>query len=155
MCAPAGPPRFALAASVSELWVCLLLVGGPAACSGGVQARSMTFSSDAYLTVMSKSGTLSVEVRTSPQPPQRGTIGVELVVANAGDAALRDGLTVDLVPWMPAHGHGTSVVPTVDAKGQGRYELANVDLFMPGHWELRTTFSGPLMDYVAPAFDIP
>jgi hypothetical protein len=26
---------------------------------------------------------------------------------------------------------------------------------MPGHWQLRTTISGPVTDSVAPAFDIP
>jgi len=140
---------------VSELLCCIMLVGETTACSGGAQPGPMTFPSDAYLTVVSESRELLVQVRTSPQPPQRGTIGVELVVTSAADGATRDGLTVDLVPWMPAHGHGTSLVPTVNVEGHGTYLITNVDLFMPGHWELRTTFSGPSIDHVAPAFDIP
>jgi hypothetical protein len=107
------------------------------------------------LIVTSESAQLLVQVRTSPQPPQRGTIGVELVVTSAADGGACDGLTVDLVPWMPAHGHGTSIVPTVKAKGHGTYVLSDVDLFMPGHWQLRTTFSGPLTDHAAPAIDVP
>jgi hypothetical protein len=107
------------------------------------------------LSAVTESGQLLVQVRTSPQPPQRGTIGVELVVTSAVEGAARDGLTVNVVPWMPAHGHGSSVVPTVSAKGHGTYLLTNVDLFMPGHWELRTTFSGPLTDHAALAFDVP
>jgi hypothetical protein len=134
----------------------LLIAAGSIACSGsgGGQAPT-TFSADAYLTAMADSGALSIQVRTSPQPPQRGTIRVELTVANADDGTPRDGLTLGVVPWMPAHNHGTSVAPTVTAEGQGKYLVTDVDLFMPGHWELRTTFSGPVMDHAAPAFDIP
>jgi hypothetical protein len=140
---------------VSGILCCLILVSEATACSGGAQPDPTTFPSDAYLSAITESGQLLVQVRTSPQPPQRGTIGVELVVTSAAEGAARDGLTVNLVPWMPAHGHGSSVVPTVSAKGHGTYLLTNVDLFMPGHWELRTTFSGPLTDHAALAFDVP
>jgi hypothetical protein len=134
----------------------LLAGAGPIACSGSSAPQgSKTFSADAYQTTTADSGALSVQVRTSPQPPQRGTIRVELTVTNVGDGTPRDGLTLDVVPWMPAHNHGTSVVPTVAAEGQGKYLVTGVDLFMPGHWELRTTFSGPVTDHAAPAFDVP
>jgi hypothetical protein len=142
-------------AAPSRLLFCVILVSEATACSGGAQPGTTAFPADAYLTVMSESAELLVQMRTSPQPPQRGTIGVELVVTSAADGAARDGLIVHVVPWMPAHGHGTSLVPTVMAKSHGRYVLTDVDLFMPGHWELRTTFSGPLTDHVAPAFDVP
>jgi hypothetical protein len=133
----------------------LLVATVSIACSGSIAREPMTFSAEAYLTAMADSGALSVQVRTSPQPPARGTIGVELTVTNVADGSPLDGLTLGVVPWMPAHNHGTSVAPTVTAEGQGKYLLADVDLFMPGHWELRTTFSGPVMDHAAPAFDIP
>jgi hypothetical protein len=112
------------------------------------------FGTVALLTAAGQSGALTVEVRTSPQPPPRGTVAVEFTVTNASGAPM-DGLSLDIRPWMPAHAHGTSVVPTVTREGQGKYVLTNVDLFMPGHWELQTRFSGPVTDYAAPAFDVP
>jgi hypothetical protein len=33
--------------------------------------------------------------------------------------------------------------------------ISDVELFMPGQWELRTTFSGPAQDSVTPSFEIP
>ena len=41
-------------------------------------------------------------------------------------------------------GHGASVRPSVTAQGGGRYVVANVDFSMPGQWQLRLTFSGPI-----------
>jgi hypothetical protein len=50
-------------------------------------------------------------------------------------------------------GHGTDVVPQLEPMGNGRYVFANVNLFMPGEWQLRFEFSGPVSDSAAP--DIP
>lgn len=52
-------------------------------------------------------------------------------------------------------GHGASVTPIVQAMGQGRYVFTDVSLFMPGEWQLRTTFSGEVEDSVAPVFSVP
>jgi hypothetical protein len=57
--------------------------------------------------------------------------------------------------WMPAMGHGSSVEPVVSPKGKGTYVLDNVYLYMPGHWELRTSFSGTVTDRATPTFDVP
>jgi YtkA-like len=134
----------------------LLLAISAMGCSGSAAPTGPpTFTADAFMIAPSTLGTgLAVEVRTSPQPPARGTIAVQLTVIDATSRAPLDGLTIRVVPWMPAHDHGTSLVPTVKAEGQGKYLVSDVDLFMPGHWELQTTLSGPLADYVAPAFDV-
>jgi hypothetical protein len=113
------------------------------------------FPADPLATLASASGALSLAVRTSPsQPPTRGTSAVELTVTDAKGAALA-GLDVAVEPWMPAMGHGASVVPTVSEEGGGRYVAREVDLFMPGRWELRTTFSGSVSDHATVVFDIP
>jgi hypothetical protein len=132
-----------------------LFVVGSAGCSSAPRDRSTTFQTTPYLIATSSSGALSVGVSTSPQPPERGTIAVELTFMNVAGGAPVDGLTLQIRPWMPAHGHGTAVVPVVTAKGQGQYIVDNVNLFMAGHWELQTTLSGSAVDYVAPALDIP
>lgn len=107
------------------------------------------------MTVPSDTGALSVDVRTAPsQPPPRGTIAVELSVRDAQNAP-KDGLTIDVVPIMPSHGHGASVKPSVEAKTGGIYVLHDVDLFMAGDWELRLTFSGTANDHATPKITIP
>lgn len=105
--------------------------------------------------VIAMGESLRVDVHTSPNPPWQGTITVELTVTNKADATPQDGLQIAMVPWMPADDHGTSTTPIVTAEGGGKYLVTNVNLFMAGHWELQTTFSGPMTDYVAPAYDIP
>ncbi|HXN30815.1 MAG TPA: FixH family protein [Polyangiaceae bacterium] len=122
--------------------------------------RPPAFQAAPYLSLTTTSvsggpGALAVDVRTSPQPPQRGTVAVELTVTNVADAAPRDGLTVRVVPWMPQDDHGASIAPVVTAQGDGKYLVTGIDLFMPGRWELRTTFAGPVTDQAAPAFDVP
>lgn len=104
---------------------------------------------------MGTSGILSVVLRTSPQPPPRGTVAAEMSVSQVSDGTPVDSLTLQVRPWMPAHDHGSSIVPKIASEGNGKYVVTNIDLFMPGHWELQTTFSGPVTDYVAPAFDVP
>jgi hypothetical protein len=114
-----------------------------------------TFPADPLEVMKSDGASLTVTVRTSPsQPPPRGTCAVELVITDA-QGNPRDGLTLDVVPWMPAHGHGASAKPTVTPKGNGRYVVSDVSFFMPGDWELRTTVSGPLSDHVTPHLTIP
>jgi hypothetical protein len=102
---------------------------------------------------MSDSKALQVELRSSPQPPTRGSVDVQLVITNVADGKPQDGLDLHIQPWMPAMNHG-AISPTVTPQGNGKYLVTRVDLFMAGRWELRTTFSGPVHDYVAPAFTI-
>jgi hypothetical protein len=111
-----------------------------------------SFPNDPLATATSDSG-LTVVVRTAPsQPPPRGTCTVELTITDAAGAP-KDGLAVDVTPWMPAHGHGASVRPTVIAKSGGNYVVTDVSLFMPGEWELRTTIGGS--DHVTPKITVP
>ncbi|HEX8948529.1 MAG TPA: FixH family protein [Dissulfurispiraceae bacterium] len=51
-------------------------------------------------------------------------------------APLKEKLRVEVVPWMPAHEHGTSEQPVIKYLGRGYYSIESVDLTMPGLWEL-------------------
>ena len=133
----------------------LSAVAATIGCSGPAQPVSSSFPPSPIATMTSKTGELSVEVRTSPQPPVRGTNLVELTVRNTADGSPRAGLSIAVTPWMPAMNHGSSAIPTATPETGGKYLVTDVDLFMPGLWELRTSFSGPAKDYVAPAFVIP
>ncbi|HEY8074074.1 MAG TPA: FixH family protein [Labilithrix sp.] len=127
-----------------------------AACSSESGAGGdATFPADPITSARSDSGALTLVVRTAPsQPPPRGTCTVELTITDATGAP-KDGLVLDVVPWMPAHGHGASVRPSVVAKGGGKYVATDVDLFMPGEWELRTDVSGSTTDHAAPQITVP
>jgi hypothetical protein len=123
--------------------------------SPSVPAGPPTFGPEAFITTTGQAGALTVEMRTSPQPPQRGLVFVELTVINAVDRSLVDGLALEVKPFMPAHNHGSSVQVNVTPEGRGKYLLTNVDLFMPGTWQLQTNFTGPVTDYAAPEFYVP
>jgi hypothetical protein len=126
---------------------------------GGVDVSSpptTSFPVDPYAVLTSEEGKLTVEVRTGPsQPPGRGKTDVQFVVRDPAGALL-DGLDIiEATPWMPVMGHGTSVTPVASSQGEGKYALHNVSMYMPGLWELRTTFSGIVMDSATPVFDVP
>jgi hypothetical protein len=128
------------------------------ACSTDEEANgeSTAFFPPEPLTVASSdSGALRLAVRTAPsQPPARGTCAMELVITDARGAP-KDGLVVEVVPWMPSHLHGASVRPTVEPKGDGHYLVHNASFYMPGDWELRLTVSGPLSDHAAVKMTVP
>src|SRR5580704_10931797 len=114
----------------------LLAAAAASACSSSPPGAANTdFSAPPLFTVTTASGALRVEVRSSPQPPERGTNRFELRVVGATDGLPRDGLDVAVTPWMPSMNHGSSILPTVAAEGDGTYLVTNVDLFMPGYWE--------------------
>ena len=125
---------------------------------GGVDAvnsPTTTFPTEPYAVLTSEGGKLIIEVRTGPsQPPGRGKTDVQFLVRDRQGASV-DGLVVEATPWMPAMGHGTSVMPDASGEGEGKYALHNVSMYMPGLWELRTRFSGVVMDAATPVFDVP
>jgi hypothetical protein len=135
--------------------VAIALATATAGCSSSGPAEATGFGRAPLMTVNSQSRQLSIDVRTSPQPPARGTNDIELTIAGTPDGGLLDGLTLGVKPWMPAMGHGTSIVPTVTPELNGKYLISGVDLFMPGLWQLRLTIAGSSEDYAAPAFEIP
>jgi hypothetical protein len=107
------------------------------------------------LSLPSNSGGLTIEVRTSPeQPPSRGVNAVEYQITASGGAPA-EGLSLQVVPWMPVMGHGASVAPSIAAEGDGRYLISDVDFFMAGEWTLRTTIDGASTDGVTPTFEVP
>jgi hypothetical protein len=96
---------------------------------------------------------LTIAVRTSPQPPSRGTNDVQLTVTRTDDGSPVDGLTLDVVPIMPSMGHGTAMT-AITPQGAGVYLVTGVYLYMPGTWELKTSFSGPIQDNAAPVLTV-
>jgi len=123
-------------------------------CGGTASDTGAGFPAQALEHVTSAAGAYGIDVRTSPtQPPSAGVLSVELrIVDRAGTPA--EGLTLDVVPSMPAHGHGASVKPTVSVKGGGVYVVESVGLYMPGAWQLQTTLQGSTPDVATIPLDV-
>jgi hypothetical protein len=112
------------------------------------------FESTPLATVLSDSGAFQLAVFTNPQPPTNGNVAVRYVITEVASMEPVDGLSLAIVPWMPAMGHGSTVVPSVSAAGSGVYNLNNVYLFMSGQWQLRTTITGGASDSAAPDLSV-
>ena len=93
------------------------------------------------LSVTSTSGTRKyVLLSSDPAPPARGTDTWGLKITDAAGAN-QPGLSVGVLPFMPDHGHGSSVNAAVTAKADGTYTVTPLYFFMPGVW--RISFSVP------------
>jgi hypothetical protein len=94
---------------------------------------------DTYVANLSKaspSGQLKVAlVSSDPAPPIRGTNTWTVKVTDAGGNPVANAdLTV--TPFMPDHGHGTTIKAAITPKGDGNYEIQPLYLFMPGVWRV-------------------
>lgn len=115
--------------------------GGASASPGPVSFAGSDPPAD---TVMTTSGKLSVAIRWSPVTPTKGRDAAELTVLDSAGAPV-DGISVAVVPWMPAHGHGT-VAPAITRTALGTFVANPVYLYMSGVWQLRMTFTGAFDD---------
>jgi len=143
---------FARACAGTALAFVLLAVG----CSGGTSGDPGPVAAEPASTVTTDSGAYRVSVHSAPDAvPTRGVNTLKMVVSRIADGSPAAGLDLDVVPWMPAMGHGASVKPSVHAEAEpGVFTVTNVNLFMPGLWEIRTTIGGSATDHVTPTFEI-
>lgn len=75
----------------------------------------------------------------SPAPPARGD-NTWIVQVNAMSAGVVgqpvNGATMNAVPYMPDHAHGTGIeVVVTPTTTTGQYQLKPVNMWMPGYWE--------------------
>ena len=75
-------------------------------------------------------------VTASPAPPAKGLNAWTLQVVDAGGAPVV-GAVVTVKPFMPDHGHGSSLVPSATpTDAAGRSSVTGLELFMAGVWEV-------------------
>lgn len=86
--------------------------------------------------VKSDNGVFTGTFSPSPAEPIVGTNALEAALAGSDTKPVL-GATLTVTPWMPAHGHGSSVTPTVTEQGEGKYAVDQIVYGMPGDWELR------------------
>jgi hypothetical protein len=137
-------------------FVGLLLAVAVAGCSGSSSPASETFATTPAAVVTSDANLYRITLFSAPDPqPSRGSNSLRLVVTKIADGSPVTGLAVDMVPWMPAMGHGASTKPSVEVGNEpGSYVATNVNLFMSGLWELRTSIGGETGDHATAQFDI-
>lgn len=93
---------------------------------------------DPYVAGMTAEGSAGYSVKlvqSTPAPPAKGDNTWELQLLDGTTPV--DGATLELVPFMPDHGHGTPIGAEVTAGGSdGMYTATPVNLWMPGYWEV-------------------
>jgi hypothetical protein len=124
----------------------VILVSLAFAACGEEDAGKIEFPEDALLQMRSENGSLWLELRSSPQPPEQGTNHFEAFIVRSESYAPVTGLEIEVEPWMPAHGHGSPSEPSVEELGQGRYLIRDVAFNMAGEWELTIRTRGPVED---------
>lgn len=89
-----------------------------------------------------------------PGPPIKGVNAWTVEVDDAQGAA-QAAAVIKVTPFMPDHGHGTSVTPVVTAQSApGHYGVAPLYLYMAGLWQvtLDVTTSAGVNDVVVLSF---
>jgi len=123
-------------------------------CGAPPQDGPAIFSTQPSQVMTSVSGALQLQVfEQVDRPVSRGVNALRLgVSANDAGVEVRR-LSLTLTPWMPVMGHGSAVTPTV-TPDEGGFIIGDLSLPMPGQWELRCTFQGPVTDHALVHFDL-
>jgi hypothetical protein len=74
-------------------------------------------------------------VDAMPAPPSKGENAWTIKLTDAMGSPI-NGATVTVKPFMPDHGHGSSVLPLVQPDTSGTYLITQLDFFMPGIWQI-------------------
>ena len=92
----------------------------------------------------------AISASWSPDPPTAGTENTLTLVMTADGTAI-DGASLEIVPWMPDHGHGISEEVLVEDLGEGSYEAVFI-YSMSGYWELEIHIDADLgsEDHIVP-----
>jgi len=116
------------------LWACSGSDGDGGSGGSGGAGSCETFT--AGLTQLGDEGTVSIVLESStPAPPARGNNDWIIQLLDTGGTPISDA-TVSITPFMPKHGHGSSVPAVITPLGDGRYELNPVNFSMSGVWEV-------------------
>lgn len=118
------------------------------ACGGSASSSSSMVFSDTPSQVLT--GANGLEVRLFELVDQPVTRGVNVVRLEPATLEVEQ---LELTPWMPAMGHGSSVKPLVEADESG-FVVSRLALTMPGTWEVRCRWSGARDDETTFTFDV-
>jgi hypothetical protein len=132
-------PMILLASLASVSSACSSNSASDAADSGApvslcaTDSRAQTFT--AGMEQPGASGAFSVKLASiNPNPVFKGNNVWTIQVVDKSGAPVT-GATITVKPFMPDHGHGSSIIPQVAAGSDpGSYDITLLNLFMPGIW---------------------
>ncbi len=124
-------------ATVLQLGACG--AGDDAGTADAFSARcSQDTRADTYVPGLEKTGAAvtMVLLESTPGPPAKGDNRWLLLVKDSAGLPLSD-LAMTVTPFMPDHGHGTSIKTVVTTGANpGEYVVDPINLWMPGYWEV-------------------
>ena len=101
------------------------------------------FTYQAGMTVASASKALTFALlQSNPGPPAKGNDTWTIKVTDASSQPQAN-LNISVLPFMPDHGHGTSVNASITNNHDGTYTVAPLYFFMPGVWRITFTTASP------------
>ena len=134
-------PRCALAGLAVFLAACSTSTGGGtggsstsvSVCAGDPRATAYTVG----LSAKAADGAFKVTFMDAmPAPPSKGANTWTVQITDAAGRPVT-GAKVAVKPFMPDHGHGSSITPQVMPMGtDGTYQITLLELFMPGIWQI-------------------
>lgn len=87
--------------------------------------------------INTEQGYFSVSVDLNTKPLNVGRNTIELVIHDKSTGKpLERKIEIEIIPWMPAHEHGSNEVPIVKEKGRGQYLVERLNFTMPGEWDI-------------------
>jgi hypothetical protein len=140
--------------AVVGLWAPVFIAACSSSTSAGVASDAGTSGDDAAITCQNdtradtftanmkkagKDGLFNfVLVAGDPAPPGKGTNTWTLRVLDASSVAVPSA-TIAIKPFMPDHGHGSSIVAQSTVQPDGSYQITPLYFFMPGLWQVTFT----------------
>jgi hypothetical protein len=141
-----GPPGTGSGSSPQAPSSCKATPSAPPPSAGTSAACLADTRADTYAAGLWKaapgSGAIVRLLESDPGPPAKGVNTWKLGLYDAECTPI-DGASIQVTPYMPDHGHGTSVKAEVTPSGSGGYEVTPVYLFMPGLWQTTLSLSLP------------
>jgi hypothetical protein len=102
----------------------------------GCMNDQRVLSYQAGLQVAGQSGMLKAALLSSdPGPPLRGSNTWTVKIMDGSGAPVPNP-TIKVTPFMPDHGHGTSIIATATPQPDGTVTITPLYLFMPGVWRV-------------------
>lgn len=122
-------------------WMIAIVLLGFAACAGTYNPKLVQHIKGSSFKA-TETGYYTAELVMKPKNPVVGKNKAHLIIHDY-EATDIPGLTIKVVPYLPAKKLESGVKPTVNDSGRGLYIIEDIDFPEPGQWELKITITGP------------
>ena len=104
-------------------------------------ARVMTYAPGMSVASTNKALTFAL-LSSNPGPPAKGN-DTWIIKVTDTTSQPQPALNLSVLPFMPDHGHGTSVNASITNNHDGTYTVAPLYFFMPGVWRITFASASP------------